>query len=133
METREVIASEVPAHVTAERERVRVLLDDVIRSALQTGSKVGHRAVREELALLRAAAERAVDVELRELAPLLHSDEASELYAHHAAMAALSAFEHDVDEHHGCDLVAQAEQLVEAFGFDLDIAAAPLDGERLPR
>lgn len=126
--------------MSAEHARLRVLMADVVREALQTARKVGHHVVRERLALLRAAAERAIDVEESELVPLLQArgpagDARVELLRerHARLLAALEDFEDDVATgHHHADLVARAEELVGAFAGELEDVDAGEEG-RPPR
>jgi len=133
----DVTAGEVREHVAAEHARVRLLLDDVVRAALQTSRKVGHHMIRDRLVLLRSAAERAIDVEERELVPLLRASpsgdaKVDQLRARHVrALSALRDFEDDVaaGQHRPCDVVARADEIVTAFEAEL-VDEDLLDGGR---
>lgn len=111
-----------------EHARVCALVTELVTEVLQTGCKVGHHVVRERLVQLRAAVEEAVEIEERELIPLLRAADAwgpvrvERVRDRHAHMlCAVRDFEDEVSlEHHACDLVARVEQLVAALASDLD-------------
>jgi hypothetical protein len=117
------------AHVASEHARVRALVAELVREALQTGRKVGHRMLRERLAALHAAVDRVVDVEERELVPLLRAGDAwgparvERVRERHARLlGAVRAFEDEVaaERHGSCDVVSRTEEIVRALSSDLD-------------
>lgn len=120
---------EARLEVAAEHTHVRTLVGELAREALQTGHKVRHRGLRARLIALRAAIERANDVEERELVPLLETADAwgaarvERIRERHArVLGVLRAFEADVaPERHGpCDVVARIDALVAALEVEID-------------
>lgn len=126
------------AHVAAEHARVRTLVGELVQDALQTGRKVGHRRLRERLAVLRGAIEHAADVEERELVPLISTADAWGIARvdrirerHKRLLQAVREFEDGVarDRHGPCDVVARAADLVAALAGELEeeeSAVAPM-------
>ena len=130
----QVVPRVVREHVCLEHARVRLLAADLLREALQTGRDDGHRVSRARLALLCDAVGRAIEVEERELVPMLQSTGGSiadatvaDLHERHArvlgvleALEELQELEPRDSAHHDCALVARAEELIGAFSVDLD-------------
>jgi len=122
-------AREAIVDVSSEHTHLRALVAELVREVLQTGRKVRHREVRERLVGLRAAVEHAIDVEERELAPLVRAADpwgnarVERVRDRHARLRrAVKDFEDDVaeDRHERCDLVSRAEELVAALFSDLE-------------
>ena len=125
---------EVHEHVYLEHARVRLLASDLLREALQTGRDVGHRLSPARLALLCATVARAIEVEERELVPMLQSTggaaaaaTVADLHERHARVLGVLDELEDLEEvegldsaHHDCALVSRVEELIGAFSADLD-------------
>ena len=130
----QVVPRKVHEHVYLEHARVRLLAADLLREALQTGRDVGHRVSPARLALLCATVGRAIDVEERELVPMLQSTggraaeaTVADLHERHARvlgvleeLAELEELEGLDPAHHDCALVSRVEELIGAFSADLD-------------
>lgn len=117
------------AHVTSEHARVRELLDELGREALGPLRHAGYQSLRERLGTLRAAIDRAIEVEERELVPLLRTADAwgpvriERVRERHARLlSALEVFEAEVAaaQDGGCDVLARTQDIVGAFSSDLD-------------
>jgi hypothetical protein len=119
---------EARAHVMLEHARVCALVTELVQEILRVGHEIGCDVVRVRLGALRAAMEQAVDIEERELIPLLRQADAwgpvrvERVRDRHAHMlCAVRAFEDEVTiDYDSCDLVSHTEQLVAALSSDLE-------------
>jgi hemerythrin-like domain-containing protein len=69
-------ARDAHAHLTREHTRVAALVLELVRDAPRARQSAPRRDLRRRVATLRAAIERAIDVEERELFPLLRAVDA---------------------------------------------------------
>lgn len=117
------------SHLAEEQARVRALVAELVRDALQTGHKVRYRVLRERLTTLREAVEHAIVVEEEELVPMLSCADAwgnarvDRVRERHARLLdAVREFEADVTEgrHRPCDVVAHVDDVVAALDGEME-------------
>ena len=117
------------ADVLAEHARLRARLDQLVAQALPTARKVGHAALRGLLTELRSAIQDHVQLEERELVPLLQTVDAwgpvrvAKLRDRHdAILRAIDGFAADLaPERHGpCDVLERLQSVVEPLLRDME-------------